>query len=268
MSTGTSAILTEVFLGFHSPFTHKTGLGRDRFLPNPLQFISHPTFRHYVVLLLTVYLWLYNHCGSWPFFQFLKIYTVGLLGRGISPSQGHYLHTEQHKHRINAHRHPCLGWNSNPRSQCSSGRRRLVPGPRVQCDRLNADSVGKINSRSTKRVLNGPYKLRRFTLVNIHQFSLPLTSEHFISTFFSVYVVVVVAAWRHGLESALIRYRSNSKTKNPLDAWWDSMNRRKGASQGRVEHKITPFRLVTTRITTLPSHLRHFFRIRLALKPL
>jgi hypothetical protein len=35
----------------------------------------------------------------------LLIYThsVGLLGRGISPSQGRYLHTGQHKHRINAH---------------------------------------------------------------------------------------------------------------------------------------------------------------------
>jgi hypothetical protein len=29
--------------------------------------------------------------------------SVGLLGRGISPSQGIYLHTEQHKHRINTH---------------------------------------------------------------------------------------------------------------------------------------------------------------------
>jgi hypothetical protein len=36
------------------------------------------------------------------FFSFL-IYTqsVGLLRRGISPSQGRYLHTERHKHRIN-----------------------------------------------------------------------------------------------------------------------------------------------------------------------
>jgi hypothetical protein len=43
------------------------------------------------------------------FFSFL-IYTqsVGLLGREISPSQGRYLQTEQHKHRINAHRYPCL----------------------------------------------------------------------------------------------------------------------------------------------------------------
>jgi hypothetical protein len=40
---------------------------------------------------------------SWSFTQ-----SVGLLGRGISPSQGRYLHTGQHKHRLNAHRHPCV----------------------------------------------------------------------------------------------------------------------------------------------------------------
>jgi hypothetical protein len=35
---------------------------------------------------------------SWSYTQL-----VGLLGWGISPSQGLYLHIEQHKHRINAH---------------------------------------------------------------------------------------------------------------------------------------------------------------------
>jgi hypothetical protein len=41
--------------------------------------------------------------------QFLNLrQSVGLLGRGISPSQGRYLHTGQHKHRINANRHSCL----------------------------------------------------------------------------------------------------------------------------------------------------------------
>jgi hypothetical protein len=50
------------------------------------------------------------------FFSFLICtQLVGLLGRGISPSQGRYLHTEHHKHRINAHRHPGLEWDSNPR---------------------------------------------------------------------------------------------------------------------------------------------------------
>jgi hypothetical protein len=58
--------------------------------------------------------------------QFLNIrVSVGLLRRGISLSQGLYLHTGQHKHRINAHRHPCLEWNLNPRFQCSSGRRQV-----------------------------------------------------------------------------------------------------------------------------------------------
>jgi hypothetical protein len=61
------------------------------------------------------------------FFSFLT-YTqsIGLLWRGISPSQSRYIHTEQHKHRINAHGQPRLEWDSNPRSQCSIGRRQFV----------------------------------------------------------------------------------------------------------------------------------------------
>jgi hypothetical protein len=57
-----------------------------------------------------------------PFFSFL-IYTqsVWLLGRGISLTQGRFLYTGQHKYRINAQRHPCLEWDSNPLSQSSSG---------------------------------------------------------------------------------------------------------------------------------------------------
>jgi hypothetical protein len=39
-------------------------------------------------------------------FQFLKYFTqtLGLPGRMISPSQGLYLHIEQHKHGINGHK--------------------------------------------------------------------------------------------------------------------------------------------------------------------
>jgi hypothetical protein len=60
---------------------------------------------------------------SWSYTQ-----AVGLLRRGISPSQGLYLHTEQHKHRINTqYRHPCLKWDSNPRSQLSSERTQFMP---------------------------------------------------------------------------------------------------------------------------------------------
>jgi hypothetical protein len=62
------------------------------------------------------------------FFNFLiDTQFVGLLGRGISPSQGSYLHTEQNKHRINAHRLLWLEWDSNLSSQGSSGQRRFMP---------------------------------------------------------------------------------------------------------------------------------------------
>jgi hypothetical protein len=58
---------------------------------------------------------LYRTLTVSSFFHFsLDLYTqsVGLLGRGISPSQGHYLQ----KHRINAYKHPYLECDSNLRS--------------------------------------------------------------------------------------------------------------------------------------------------------
>jgi hypothetical protein len=65
----------------------------------------------------------------WPLVQFRNHFsqTVGLLGREISPSQGRFLNTGQHKHRINAYLHPCLEWDSNPRSQRPSGRKQFMP---------------------------------------------------------------------------------------------------------------------------------------------
>jgi hypothetical protein len=52
-----------------------------------------------------VYMAQQSFVGPWPLFSFVIFFTqsVGLLGRGISPPQGRYLHTEQHKHRINTH---------------------------------------------------------------------------------------------------------------------------------------------------------------------
>jgi hypothetical protein len=64
---------------------------------------------------------------------------VGLLGRSISPSQGRYIHTEQHKHSINAPRHPCPEWDSNPRSHRSNKRRQFSPRPCSHCDRPNPE---------------------------------------------------------------------------------------------------------------------------------
>jgi hypothetical protein len=43
--------------------------------------------------------------SPWPLLHFRNHFftqTVGLFGRVISPSQGRYLYTGQHKHRINA----------------------------------------------------------------------------------------------------------------------------------------------------------------------
>jgi hypothetical protein len=51
-------------------------------------------------------LWLYSPLlGFCHFFSASWSYTksVGVLARGMNPSQGLYLHTGQHKHRINAH---------------------------------------------------------------------------------------------------------------------------------------------------------------------
>jgi hypothetical protein len=47
------------------------------------------------------------HSGPWPLIQFRNYFsqTVGLLRRVISSSQGLYLLTGQHKHRINAYIH-------------------------------------------------------------------------------------------------------------------------------------------------------------------
>jgi hypothetical protein len=57
-------------------------------------------------------------------FSFLILrQSIGLLGWVSSPSQDRYL---THTHRINTHRHPCLEWDSNPRSQWSSGRRQFM----------------------------------------------------------------------------------------------------------------------------------------------
>jgi hypothetical protein len=58
---------------------------------------------------LSIYLWLYSSLLDLSRFFSFVIYTqsVGLLRMGISPLQGRYLHTEQH-------RHPCLEWVFEP----------------------------------------------------------------------------------------------------------------------------------------------------------
>jgi hypothetical protein len=74
--------------------------------------ISPPSFHFPVTSPLatemhsSIHQWLYNPLlGPGLFFTFVIFLTqtVGLLGRVIITSQGRYLHTGQHKHRINPH---------------------------------------------------------------------------------------------------------------------------------------------------------------------
>jgi hypothetical protein len=81
---------------------------------------------------------------SWSYTQ-----SVGLLEGGISLSQGRYLHTEQRKHRMNEHRHPCLERDSNPRSQRSSERSQFMPTPRGHRDRCSVPQTVLITYTAT-----------------------------------------------------------------------------------------------------------------------
>jgi hypothetical protein len=76
--------------------------------------------------------------GPGLFFSFVIIFTqtVGLLGRVISPSQGRYLHTGQHKHRINAHTdiHALSGIRTHDPSFRASEDSSCLK-PRGHCDR-------------------------------------------------------------------------------------------------------------------------------------
>jgi hypothetical protein len=77
----------------------------------------------------SIYLWLYSPCGPWSPFQYLNLYTVGRTPwTGDQPvARPLTTHSTTHKHRINVRRHPCLELDSNPRFQCSSGRRWFMP---------------------------------------------------------------------------------------------------------------------------------------------
>jgi hypothetical protein len=84
--------------------------------------------------------------------------SVELLGRVISPSQGSYLHTEQHKHRINAQRLDALSgirtldpsFRASEDSSCSI--------PRSHCDRHlcihthdNFEVISTVNTTAGQR---------------------------------------------------------------------------------------------------------------------
>jgi hypothetical protein len=121
--------------------------------------------------------------------------SVGLLGRGMSPSQSRYLHIGYHKHKVNAQRHSLLEWDSNPRSQCLSGRRQFMPQtarplwpasvwasedsscfrPRGHCDRLASERAKTVHALDrTATVIGGETdygeKIRENTNSNKNKF--------------------------------------------------------------------------------------------------
>jgi hypothetical protein len=64
--------------------------------------------------------------GLFPFRINLKLWVLTTVGRtpwkgGDQPCRKTATYTGQHKHKINADRPLCLEWDSNTRSQCSSG---------------------------------------------------------------------------------------------------------------------------------------------------
>jgi hypothetical protein len=93
--------------------------------------VPNDTFSVYLCL------WLYSRSCALTTLQFLNpIKSVGLLGRGISPSQSRYLPTEQQKHKINEHTyiHASSGIRTHDHS-VRAGEDGLCLRPRDHCDR-------------------------------------------------------------------------------------------------------------------------------------
>jgi hypothetical protein len=94
-----------------------------RFRANTLRITSQ-TYKRWIHLHLRLYSPLLD-LGR--FYSSLIFYTVGRTPwTGDRPVARPLMHTGEHKHRINAQRHPCLKWDSNPWSQCLSGRRQFI----------------------------------------------------------------------------------------------------------------------------------------------
>jgi hypothetical protein len=117
----------------HVTFMANSALMISIFCPNSVTATcaQHATFTSMRVtesspwhLVRSINLWLYSpllELGR--FFSLLILYKVGRTSWAVDKPVARPLPTRQHKHRINLDIHPCLMWDSNPRSQCLSGRR-------------------------------------------------------------------------------------------------------------------------------------------------
>jgi hypothetical protein len=134
-------------------------LGLLAFPPISYMHISSPLFVLHalpITFLLFFSMALTAHSGPSPLIQFRNHFSqkVGHLGRGISPSQGRYLNTGQHKHRRNAYTHqtsmPWLGFETTIRASENSSCLR----PRGYCDRPDSASQKTWYLRMQSRLLS------------------------------------------------------------------------------------------------------------------
>jgi hypothetical protein len=127
-------------------------------------------------------------CWALATFAFSRSYTqsVGLLGREISPSQDLCLNTEQQKqNKRTQYKHPCLEWDSNPRSWDRANEEISCLRPRGHCDRpygiyayrktidayrqtASASSISTLRSE-TVPVSAGKHVFRRQALVRLNE---------------------------------------------------------------------------------------------------
>jgi hypothetical protein len=103
-----------------------------------LKFMERVSARKFFAIIIIMAL--QPFVGPWPLFHFLILYTIGRtpwtgyqpLAKALSTHR-----TTQTQNKYTQYRHPCFEWNSNPRSQRSSERRRSCLRPRSHCDRQN-----------------------------------------------------------------------------------------------------------------------------------
>jgi hypothetical protein len=121
------------------------GIRRDHFLKWQLlatsnSMISNPAFFCLSLYLMFFPMTLPAHSGPRPLIQFRNHLSqrVGLLGRVISPSQGRYLHIEQHKQNTSIHTlniHSLSGSRTHHPSDRASEDSSCLR-PRGYCDRV------------------------------------------------------------------------------------------------------------------------------------
>jgi hypothetical protein len=105
--------------------------------------------------------WLYSPLDLGRFFSFLILYTVARTPwRGDQPFARPLPTHRQHKHRINAHRHPCREWDTNLRPSIRASEDGSCLRPHGHCDRALKKLAGKIR---LDRVINQDIRQRHGT---------------------------------------------------------------------------------------------------------